>query len=44
MLFINYGLTAPTFESFQNGFRVTVYANESEKKDGGINGGINEAK
>jgi ATP-dependent DNA helicase RecG len=34
---VNYGLTAPTFEGFQNGFKVTVYANGTEINDGGVN-------
>ncbi|WP_281324276.1 ATP-binding protein [Flavobacterium sp. IMCC34518] len=38
--FVHYGLTAPTFEAFQNGFRVTVYANGTETNDGGVNGGV----
>ena len=34
---MNYGLTAPTFEWLQNGFKVTVYGNGTEINDGGVN-------
>jgi ATP-dependent DNA helicase RecG len=35
--FVNCCLTAPTFEAFQNGFRVTVFANGIDIIDGGVN-------
>ncbi|MGL5111619.1 MAG: ATP-binding protein, partial [Flavobacterium sp.] len=38
--FLNYGLSAPVFESLPNGFQVTVYTKVPETVDGGVNGGV----
>jgi ATP-dependent DNA helicase RecG len=40
--FLQYGLSAPVFESLPNGFQVTVYAKVPETITVGVNVGVNE--